>query len=217
MIRNGLSALIFLCCTFTTATVNAHFFGHFGSSETDYDCKPHHHGRFRHRCTDEQHASMDVSHSHPGLQEYYARQPDFYFGAKAGAFSVKNRSFEADGVPMAFLAGYGTYDFSVELELSRGSVNPVDQFDFTPSSRKIGRYDTLALYGVHKFGGQLYAKAKIGLRKNWATTDSGTNTSENISLGFGIGKNLGRFTLEGEWTVLETDVQFSSFGLNYKF
>lgn len=160
---------------------------------------------------------MDVSHDHPGLQYYYARRPDFYLGAKTGAFTLQNSAFESDGIPMAILAGYGTYTLSFEIELSRGNVSPVDEFTFTPHYRNKGRYDTLALYGVHKFGGQLYAKAKFGLRKNWATTETGTDSTENVSLGLGIGKNLGRFNLEGEWTILETDVQFSSIGLNYKF
>lgn len=220
MIRTACSALVFFSSLLLTAPTHAHFWtpwGHGSGSEVDYNCKPHHHGRFLHRCSDEVHPRMDESHQHSGLPTYYARKPDFYLGAKLGAFNVSNSAFDVDGTPSAMLIGYGTHKLSVEAELSRAIVRLRDYNGFELYSPDSGQYDTLALFGVHRFGGDIYGKVKIGFRKNWANTDAGRAIDEDFTMGVGIGKSLRRFTLEGEYTILESNVDFYSVGINYKF
>jgi len=220
VIRKYCNALICMPLLLLTVPAQAHLLDKWlHGNETSYACKTHHHGRFLHRCSDERHSDSDQTHGHPylGLPTYYARKPDFYFGAKTGAFNVSSNDFEVKGMPTALLAGYGSHRLSLEMEMSSTNISLTDQYGLTPYIQERGKYDTLAVYVVHRTQGDVYFKFKGGFRRNWAITDTGKVTDENSTFGIGVGKQLGRFTMEGELTSLEPDVQFFSFGLNYKF
>ncbi len=82
--------------------------------------------------------------------------------------------------------------------------------------------DTQAAYGVLKIGDPLYAKLKAGLLHEEGST-SGRGGSFNgsdtgLSVGFGGGWRLApNVALEAEFTRIEQDVDFWSFGANFYF
>lgn len=218
MIRNCCPALVFVSSLAAALPAHAHIFGHFGfGSEVDYACKPHHHGRFLHRCSDEYHdPRIDKTHDHPGLPIYYARKPDFYGGLKYGALRVSSKNYEADKPTMAALLGYGFHGYSAEIEFSTATIKSIENFGF-PFQSNESSYDTLSTYLVGRSNDQLYLKAKIGFRKTWTKIGGKRQIDEDFTFGVGAGKQLGRFTMEGELTVLEEDVHLYTVGITYKF
>lgn len=217
MIRNWSLALALTTTLSFSASVQAHLFGGHGT-EVDYTCKPHHHGRFLHRCADEPHPRLDESHVHRGLPPYYARNIDFYLGVKGGMLGISSGAFEADGMTTAVVAGYGTHELSLEAEVSQARVRIIDDFSFSRSTiMDSGRYDTVALFGVYRSSGNVYGKMKVGYRKYWIDTTTQKIIDTDVTAGVGVGKYLGRFILEGEYTMFESNVQLFSVGVNYKF
>jgi len=218
--------VIRICCTafvlFTllaaTLPAHAHILGHFGlGSEVDYACKPHHHGRFLHRCSDEDHdPRIDKTHAHPGLPIYYARKPDFYGGFKWGDLRVSSKNYEADKSTFGMLLGYGFHGYSGEIEYSKATIKSTENFDF-PFQSNESNYETLSTYLVGRSNDQLYLKAKIGFRKTWTKLGGKRQIDEDFTFGVGVGKQLGVFVVEGELTVLEDDVHLYTVSLAKKF
>lgn len=219
MIRIWSLALVIASTLSFSASVQAHLFGGgWGHrAEVDYACKPHHHGRFLHRCGDEPHRRQDETHHHKGLPPYYARNIDFYLGVKGGMLGITSGAYESDGMTTALVAGYGTHEFSLEAEITQARLRVVDEFSFSGNVIDSGRYDTLALFAVYKTSANVYGKMKVGYRKYWIDTTNENVIDADLTAGVGVGKNLGRFVLEGEYTMFESNVQLFSVGLNYKF
>lgn len=135
------------------------------------------------------------------------QDPGFYLGLKTGNMDFDISSIDAD-TPMGVLLGYQFNSFAVELEGSNTDINIDGSFfggdtDFT----------SVALYGVYRTDGQFYFKAKAGIARN----EIGSISDTGLAGGIGGGINFDQVSVEAEYTVLDSDVNFISIGLNVYF
>jgi opacity protein-like surface antigen len=158
----------------------------------------------------------------------YAAPVGPYLGAKVGSYMVddseSNKKYD-DGTSFGV---YGGYDFgsglSVELEYNTSSGN-----DISVKNVKIGEYDfsNFGVYGAYRFYPSLYKglslKAKIGvisedIDKNYSFgVASESNSDTGLSFGVGAGFAITpQVSIEGEYTVIEQDVDLLSLGLTFK-
>ena len=158
-----------------------------------------------------------------GAQAAVANQP--YVGAKVGQFLV-----DADGLDD--LTAYGVYagynftpELSVEVEYMGSSEESVNMYGVNVD------YDfkTYGIYGAYRYtfpNTALYAKGKLGFAKaevNVEASRPGVRVSESnsdtgiaggIGLGYSISPNI---AIEGEYAIIEQDVDALTIGANIKF
>ncbi len=146
-----------------------------------------------------------------------------YIGIKGGPMSISSSSFNDDGVMMGILFGYDVPDNGFAFE---GEFNTT----VSKASSDIPRYGdlgvtTLAGYGVYRTSGRFYLKAKLGLLYEYLTSSVsgdflGTVNVDQpglaISIGVGGGMHVtDRLNAEIEFTSIEADIGYASFGLNW--
>ncbi len=136
-----------------------------------------------------------------------------YLGLKTGRMSLDIENEELK-MPIGFQAGYDFGNgFAVEGEYNKSEIESFgdDKVDFT----------TMALYGVYRYGDSFYGKLKAGALKEEvkvsADSNSGTFDDTGFSGGLGIGYRFDYFSLEAEYVIIESDVSYLSFGVNFHF
>ena len=157
---------------------------------------------------------------------------DRYIGVKTGAMMIGINGVD-DITPIGLLYSHGiSKNFSVEGEFNFGLAGG----DYSGSGG-VGEFDlwTLGVYGAYHFplGEKAYAKGKMGFLyedKDFAYSKTFTEftppltrsvdaseTDFGVSLGVGGGYKINnRMNVEVEYTIIESDVDFLSIGINYK-
>ncbi len=156
----------------------------------------------------------------------YAAPVGPYLGAKVGSYMVDDSDVNFDdGTSFGV---YGGYDFgsglSVEAEYNTSSGN-----DVSYQGVVVGDYDisNFGIYGAYRFYPSLYnglsLKAKIGLISEKVDVNSKngfySESNSDTGLSFGVGAGLAltpQVSIEGEYTVIEQDVDLLSLGLTFK-
>jgi opacity protein-like surface antigen len=151
-----------------------------------------------------------------------------YLGAKIGSYMVDDSDTNLEFDNATSFGVMGGYHFgeglSVEAEYNTSSGTDVNM-----GSTTVGEYDlsSFGVYAAYRHYPALYKglslKAKIGVVNeevevsavnglyNESSSDSG------LSFGVGVGFDLNRqVALEGEYTVIEQDVNLLSLGLKFK-
>jgi len=147
---------------------------------------------------------------------------NFYIGLKVGQVSIEHQSLGMGGVisdndtGSGLLAGYTFNAIDVELEYMKANTA---SNDLLVTEIKI---DTLALYGVYRSKSDLYFKAKVGFLKEKVTINDvylqqNSASDSGLAVGVGGGYHFSNFTIEGEYTIIETDIGYLSAGINYYF
>ena len=149
-----------------------------------------------------------------------AADSSVYVGAKFGQMMVDESGFD-DATNIGILVGYDLVpNISLEGELTT-SVSDAD-VDFFGIS---GDWNvmTLALYGVFRTPGEFYFKGKAGVLYEDVEVDIPTLFSESeddtgFSAGIGGGWRLNDSgSLEVEFTLIESDLNYLSLGYNIHF
>ena len=156
-----------------------------------------------------------------------ADEGDKYVGVKTGIMSIDVYGID-DITALGFLVGFGlTPEVSLEGELNIGiSGGEID----TGVIIIDGEFDiwTLAAYAVyrHPINDTISLKGKAGLLYESVEFDmdtilgslSGDDTDFGVSFGAGATiKVTDLLSVDVEYTIIETDVDYLSAGLNYKF
>lgn len=151
-----------------------------------------------------------------------AAESPWYAGIKAGTMSVDVSAYE-DATSMGLILGYRLSDNSsgslaVEGEYTNSSSENITVLGIS------GKWDvdTLAVYLAYRTGGDLYFKGKIGyLNEDVNVNIAGASISgsdSGASYGIGGGWKFGKTNaVELEYTIIETDVDFISLGVNFGF
>lgn len=146
----------------------------------------------------------------------------WYVGLKAGTMSVDVSAYE-DATSLGLLLGYklssdSNGSLAVEGELTNSSSENITVLGVT------GKWDidTLAVYLAYRTGGDLYLKGKVGyLDEDVNVNIAGASISgsdSGASYGIGAGWKFGKSNaVELEYTIIETDVDFISLGVNFGF
>jgi hypothetical protein len=138
-----------------------------------------------------------------------AGEPGVVAGLKFGKSMIDADGFD-DGTAKGVTFGYDFGNsWSLELDVVRS------EFDIEGFS---GDLDWTAIYGVYRSEGNAYFLAKIGGLKEeisfLGSSESETGLSYGIGGGFRVNDN---FSLEAEYTIIESDVNFLGLGARYKF
>lgn len=146
-----------------------------------------------------------------------------YLGVKGGILNIsRDIPFDSDGVSLGVLFGIDFPDNSFAFE---GEFNTT----VSKASSQVDRYNdlsvtTLAGYGVYRSSGRLYVKGKLGLVYEYLRSSvSGAGTTIDVDgSGMGISIGLGggirvndRLSAEFEYTIIEEDIGYASFGINW--
>ena len=167
-----------------------------------------------------------------------AEEGEMYVGAKTGLMMVDVSSTD-DIIPLGVVYGHSLEhlfpNLWVEGEFNYGLTG--GDIDSGPASGEVSIW-TLAGYAVYRYplGDAAYLKGKAGLLYERAKVEiddytmvvlgipltvpggSETDSDFNLSVGIGAGYKINdRITVEAEFTIIESDVDFLSVGLNYKF
>ena len=145
-------------------------------------------------------------------------KPAPYIGGKLGLMMVDGSGFD-DAINAGILVGIpinqvevGSFAAEAELTLTLvdGELPGGSDWDIL----------TLAGYGVYRSKGPIYFKGKAGLVM-WDFNRSGFGGSyDEIDLSVGIGGGMklnAKTALELEYTVIESDIDFLSFGFKMNF
>lgn len=135
----------------------------------------------------------------------------FHLGVKTGSIDIDVSGFDAD-TPKGIVFGYQKGTMGVEVEANFTDFD----YDYAGYSRSAD-YRSLALYGVYRSEGDVYFKAKAGVLHEEIKASFASEDDMGFSAGIGGGINLGSFSLEAEYTILESDVNFISIGANFNF
>ncbi len=146
-----------------------------------------------------------------------------YGGIKLGGVDVDTSAFDT-ATNMGVLLGY---DFSSSASLSWGLEAELTTSISDGDYRAFGNQgdwdiDTQALYGVFKFGREIYGKVKLGVLREdvsasvggFSADDTETGTSAGVGVGWWIAPQV---AIEAEYTQIEADAAFYSVGANYRF
>lgn len=152
----------------------------------------------------------------------FAADSPLYVGIKGGTMMVSPSEFE-DANSFGLVLGYKLFDnpsgsLAVEGEFTNSSSEKITILNVT------GKWDidTKAVYLAYRTSGDLYFKGKIGyLDEDVNVNIAGASISgsdSGASYGIGGGWKLGKSSaLELEYTIIETDVDFISLGVNFSF
>lgn len=147
--------------------------------------------------------------------------PGFYLGANAGTASI-----DTDGYDNTTMAGIKIgYEFENRFAIEFQTLSGESDYQSGSYSGDTD-FDTLALYGVWRSGGDLFFKSKLGFLKEEVkiTAKSGANTvsaeadDSGLSFGLGVGYRItDQIIVEAEYTLIEADIDAFTLGLAYKF
>lgn len=144
----------------------------------------------------------------------------FSFGAMAGEPGVVagvkfgNAMIDVDGLDDGSAKGvtFG-YDFGNSWALELDVVQ--SEFDYPGGS---GDLDWMGVYGVYRSEGKAYFLAKIGALKEEISAEGESESDTGASYGLGGGFRINdNFSLELEYTIIESDVNFLGLGARFKF
>ena len=147
-----------------------------------------------------------------------------YVGFKFGSMSIsRDIPFKDDGLLLGFLYGYNIPDSDFAIE---GEFNTT----VSKASSENPRYGdlgvtTLAGYGVYRSPGRVYAKAKVGVLYEYLTSSASGIVDidvdgSGLAISYGVGGGIrvtDQMDAEVEYTVIEEDIGYLSFGLNWHF
>lgn len=140
----------------------------------------------------------------------------FYLGAKLGNMYIDQQNFD-DPTSKGFLIGYDFGGFAVELERNTAEADWDFDTGFGSVSGQLD-IDTTALYGVYRSEGTVYFKGKVGVINEDIEDEDGESESDTgLTAGVGLGVRAGHLSFEGEFTILETDINLLSLGVNFTF
>jgi hypothetical protein len=136
---------------------------------------------------------------------------DMYFGAKTGPMMI-DVSGVSDPTNAGILVGY-------ELGVVVGDLAVEGEFTTTIDEGKSGGnevdIDTMALYLAFRTAGPVYLKLKGGVLRQELDAGAGSESDSGMSYGIGVGFGLGIGQLELEYTEVDDDVTFVSFGIQF--
>ncbi|MHB8473585.1 MAG: outer membrane beta-barrel protein [Gammaproteobacteria bacterium] len=169
---------------------------------------------------------LKVGHTLAGLVlatvGFSTHAENYYVGLKAGSMMIRVGGFD-NAVNGGVNLGYAFGDYSNAPAIEAEYTGSVSDGDISINGAK-GKWsvDTFALYGVYRFGGDLYGKVKVGYLNDRGTASGpgGTfsGTDKGASAGVGGGWKLApQMAIEAEYTRIESDVDFLSVGFNYLF
>ena len=138
-----------------------------------------------------------------------AGETDFYAGIKTGHMYVALDDLDPK-LPVGILLGVQKHGFGAEFEANYVEVE---------SSVRDLDYETYALYGVFRTPGKYYAKIRAGyIHENLESSGSNSDWDDSgFSGGIVFGADLGQFSLEAGYTVIQADLKYFSLGANYHF
>lgn len=154
-----------------------------------------------------------------------AAEPKPYMGAKIGQMMPDGGGFD-DATNIGVVLGMTLN------QVQAGSISLEGELTFSVADGDIdlfgasGDWDimTLAGYGVFRSNGPLYFKGKAGLLYEDVSVDApgllGGYSDDDIGLSIGVGggyKLSDKASLELEYTIIESDVDFLSIGMNVNF
>lgn len=115
-----------------------------------------------------------------------------------------------DGTTKGITLGYSfNGNWAVELDVMRGD------FEVDGDS---GDLDWTAIYGAYRSEGSVYFLAKIGAAREEASIYGESETDTGASYGIGGGFRVNdTFSLEAEYTIIESDVNFLGIGARFQF
>lgn len=135
----------------------------------------------------------------------------FYLGVKTGVLDIDIAYFDAD-TPKGIVFGYQHGTFGIELEANFADIdyNIMD-------SRGSTDFRSMALYGVYRSEGDIYFKGKAGILNEEIKTSYLSEDDTGFSAGIGAGAKFGSMTIEAEYTLIESNVNFFSVGASFYF
>ncbi len=162
----------------------------------------------------------------------HAAQNQPYFGIKGGFMSLDGVGAD-DAINIGGVVGMKIQDLSPSSGLT-GSISVEGELTLTVVEGDIGFFGfngewdvmTLAGYGVYRSAApsNVYFKGKAGLVYEDVSIDiptgfgtvNGSGTDIGLSLGVGVGFKVGqRNSIEVEYTLIESDIDFLSVGYNF--
>jgi len=145
---------------------------------------------------------------------------ELYIGAKGGVMSISNDIPFDDATSIGILLGANIQNsgIAIEGELTT-TVSAADHK--TNSNTELDIY-TLAIYGVYRSSGDFYFKGKGGLVYEYLKISGFVLPLEGEDLGLSLGAGGGfrindNATLELEYTIIESDIDYISLGINFAF
>ena len=146
----------------------------------------------------------------------------FYLGIKGGKMVVDLPEYN-DNSSTGLVLGYKISDGSSGSVAVEGEFTESSKADITVL-KLTGKWDiqTQAIYLATRIGGDLYFKAKVGYLNEDVNVDIvGANiagSDSGLSAGLGLGWKLGKKAfIELEFTIIEQDIGFGSFGAHFSF
>lgn len=146
-----------------------------------------------------------------------------YVGGKVGIMDVDLAAYDS-ATTVGLLVGWETrMDGPVSVGVEGEITTTLGDADFSSGGVTAEwNLDTYAAYGVARFGDQVYGKAKLGVLHEdlevTTATASVRGDDTGASMGLGVGLRVNRsVSIEGEYTLIEEDVDFWSAGVNLAF
>ncbi len=140
-----------------------------------------------------------------------AAHADLYIGAKTGPMLV-DISGADDPTNVALTLGY-------ELGILVADVGLEAEFSRTASDGDVAgqplEVETNALYVSFVTPGPLYLKLRGGIADTEVSVGAASTSDNDTSLGVGLGVSAGILRFEIEYTQIENDVDFLSFGVQF--
>ena len=144
-----------------------------------------------------------------------------YGGLGVGAMDADINGLDASwngSVMLGYAFGDGPGKFAVEAQYT----GPVSDGDVNGGGGGDWNIQTIAGYVAYRYGETVYVKARLGYLHESASIHIGpANLNENddsVSGGVGVGWNINEnIAIEGEFTVIESDINFYSAALIYNF
>jgi hypothetical protein len=137
---------------------------------------------------------------------------DVFLGVKAGSMDVN-----VSGAGNATNAGLTlSYDLDV-LHADLGVAAEITRTADAGETRDGGdvEVETNALYLTFKTPGTVYFKLRGGLMEEFVTTGNGSHRETGMSLGSGLGVNIGRVRAAIEYTTGAETADYLSFGVKF--
>lgn len=145
---------------------------------------------------------------------------DLYIGAKGGVMAVSDDISFDDATSIGAVLGANIKDsgLAIEGELTT-SVSSAEHK--TTDGAELDIY-TIALYGVYRSSGNFYFKGKGGLVYEYLNISGFIFPIEGESIGLSLGAGGGfrindTASLEIEYTIIESDIDFISLGIIFEF
>lgn len=141
----------------------------------------------------------------------FALDNGFYLGVKGGSLEVDLSEVDTD-TARGILIGYQWDGIAVEFEANDADV----EFNVNGSTFDAD-FNSTALYAVTRTEGSVYFKGKLGLLREEIRNSFAKETETGLSAGIGVGGRIGPVSVETEYTIIESDADLMSLGVNFHF